>query len=64
MEGSIGTDIALHMAEEALKVAGWPVEVLTGRTPSKIGDNERHVASSEGDAYYTGEVNYPHGSNL
>lgn len=41
-----------------MKAAGWPVDILTGSTPFKVGNNERHAASSEGDMNHNGEGNF------
>nr|ODN88537.1 hypothetical protein L204_06392 [Cryptococcus depauperatus CBS 7855] len=34
----------LQVAQDALKKAGWPTNVLTGRFMFEVGDNERHSA--------------------
>ncbi|KAM5460203.1 hypothetical protein MferCBS49748_007745 [Microsporum ferrugineum] len=41
--GAPGTDLTLvKVAEDALKRAGWPTDILTGRFMFEVGDNERY----------------------
>lgn len=40
----VGSDLALiHTVEEALRAAGWPTEVGTGRYTFPVGNNSRAV---------------------
>ncbi|KAM5452134.1 hypothetical protein MaudCBS49596_003488 [Microsporum audouinii] len=46
--GAPGTDLTLvKVAEDALKKAGWPTDILTGRFMFEVGDNERHSIVSQ-----------------
>lgn len=38
--------LLLHTAVKAMEKAGWPTDILTGRTMFHLGQNERNAQSS------------------